>query len=159
MALVHVVQQRRAPGLGEQLGPEADQPPGGHEELEAHPARPVVHDLLHAPLAQGEELGHDAEEVLGDVDGHPVDRLVDHAVDLAGQHLRLADRQLEALPPHHLDEHRELELPPALHLPGVGPLGGQHPDRHVADQLGVETGLHLAGGEELRPPARPAARC
>ena len=71
------------------------------------------------------------------------------AVDLAGQHRRLADGELEALAPHHLDEHGELQLAPALHLPGVGPLGRQHADRHVADELGVEAALHEPGGEQL----------
>ena len=145
--LVDVVEHRRAAGLGHQLGAEADQAAGRHEELEAHPAGAVVDDLLHAPLAEGEELGDDAEELVGHVDGDPVDGLVDDAVDLAGEHLGLADGELEALPAHHLDEHGELQLAAALHLPGVGPLGGQHPDRHVADQLGVEPALHQAGGE------------
>ena len=42
------------------------------------------------------------------------------AVDLFGQHLRLADRELESLAPHQLDEDRELQLAAALHLPRVG---------------------------------------
>ena len=69
------------------------------------------------------------------------------AVDLAGDDLGLADGELEALAPHHLDEHRELELAAPLHLPRVGTLGGQHAQRHVADELGVEAALHQAGGE------------
>ena len=134
--LEHVVDEAGAAGLGEQLGAEPDQAPRRHEVLEAHPAGAVVDDLLHAALAQGEQLGDDAEVLLGDVDGDPVDRLVDHAVDLAGEHLGLAHGQLEALAAHHLDQHGELQLAAALHLPGVGPLGGQHPDADVADQLG-----------------------
>jgi hypothetical protein len=58
------------------------------------------------------------------------------AVDLAGDDLRLADGELEALAAHDLDEDRELQLAAALHLPGVGPLGGQHAERDVADELG-----------------------
>ena len=109
-----------------QLGAEADQAAGRHEVVEAHPAGAVVDDLLHAALAQGEQLGDDAHELLGHVDGEAVDRLVDDAVDLAGEHLRLADGELEALAAHHLDEHGELQLAAALDLPGVGALGGQH---------------------------------
>ena len=78
---------------------------------------------------------------------------------VAGDHLRLADGDLEALAAHDLDEDRELQLAAALHLPGVRALGRQHPDRHVADQLGVEPVHDLAGGELLAGLARPAARC
>ena len=45
------------------------------------------------------------------------------AVDLARDDLRLADRQLEALAAHQLDEHRERQLAATLDLPHVGALG------------------------------------
>ena len=48
---------------------------------------------------------------------------------VARDHLGLADRQLEALATHHLDEHRQLELAATLHLPAVGPVGGHDADR------------------------------
>ena len=64
-----------------------------------------------------------AEVLLGRVDGQPLHRLVDLAVDLAGDHLRLADGQLEALAAHLLDQDRQRQLAAALHLPGVGTLG------------------------------------
>ena len=85
--------------------------------------------------------------------------LVELAVDDPGDHLRLADGELEALPPHDLDEDRELQLAAALDLPGVRSLGRQHPDRDVADQLGVEPALHQPGGELLAALRPPAARC
>ncbi len=62
------------------------------------------------------------------------------------EHLRLADGQFEALPAHQLDEHRELELAAALHLPRVRPPGREHPQRDVADELGVEPQLDGARG-------------
>ncbi len=71
------------------------------------------------------------------------------AVDLADHDLRLADRELEALAAHGLDEHRELQLAPALDLPRVGALGREHPQRHVADQLLLQPVLDLARGELL----------
>ena len=71
------------------------------------------------------------------------------AVDDPGDDLRLADGQLEALAAHDLDEDRQLQLAAALDLPGVGALGGQHADRDVADQLGVEAALHQPRGELL----------
>jgi hypothetical protein len=77
------------------------------------------------------------------------------AVDQPGDDLRLADGQLEALPAHDLDEDRELQLAAALHLPGVGALGRQHPDRDVADQLGVEPVDDLRAVSFL--PLRPAS--
>ena len=84
VALEHVMQQGRAPRLGEQLGAEADEAASRHEVVEAHPARAVVDDLLHAALAQREELGEHAHELLGDVDREPVDRLVHRPVDQRG---------------------------------------------------------------------------
>ena len=63
------------------------------------------------------------------------------------QHLGLADGQLEALPAHQLDEYGQGELAAALNFPGVRPLRGQHPDRNVADELGVETALQQPGCE------------
>ena len=62
------------------------------------------------------------------------------------QHLRLADGELEALAAHDLDEHRELQLAPALHLPDLGPLGLEDPQRDVADELLLEPGLDHARG-------------
>ena len=62
-------------------------------------------------------------------------------------HFRLADRELEALASHRLDEHRELQLAAGLDLPGVGALGGVDADADVADQLGLEPVLDQAGGE------------
>ena len=88
-----------------------------------------------------------------------LDRLVHLAVDLARDDLGLADGELEALAPHRLDEHRELELAAALHLPRVGTLGREHAQRHVADELGVEPVLHQARGELVAVLARRAATC
>ena len=62
------------------------------------------------------------------------------------EHLRLADGQLEALAAHQLDEHRELQLAAALHLPGVRAAGREHAQRDVADELLVEPLLDEARG-------------
>ena len=122
----------------------ADQPARRHQELEPHPAGPVVDHVLDPALAQREHLGDDAEELLGHVDRQSLDRLVHDAVDLANDHLRLADRELEALAPHRLDEHGELELAAALHLPGVAAVRVEHAHGHVADELLLEPVAHLA---------------
>src|SRR5262249_14019781 len=112
--------------------------------LGAHPARPVVHHLLEAPLAQGDQLGDDAEVLLGHVDRDALDGLVHAAADRPRDDLWLADGQLETLAPHGLDEDRELELAAALYLPGVGPLRLLHAQRDVADQLLLQPRLELA---------------
>ena len=97
--------------------------PRGNEVLHACPARAVVDHLLHAALSQREQLRHDADVVLGNVDGDTLDRLVPLAVELARQHLGLPDGELEAFAAHQLDEHGELKLAAALHLPRVRPCG------------------------------------
>ena len=110
-------------------------PRAGDEVLHARPAGAVVDHLLQPPLAQREQLRDDADVLLGHVDRDALDRLVALAVDLLRQHLGLADGQLEALAAHQLDEHRELQLAAALHLPGVRARRRQHAQRHVADEL------------------------
>src|SRR3546814_895828 len=140
---------RAAARLGDELAAEPDQATRRDQGLHADPPRAVVDDLLHAALAQGEELGDDAEEVVRDVDREAVDRLVDLAVDLPGEHLGLANGELEALTAHHLHEHGQLQLAAALHLPGVRSFSRLDLDADVADQLLVEAALDQAGGELL----------
>src|SRR2546423_1683202 len=86
----------------------SEPPARGDEVFHASPAGSVVDHLLHATLAQREQLRHDADVVLGDVDRDALDGLMTLAVDLAGQHLRLSDSELEAFATHQLDEDREL---------------------------------------------------
>src|SRR5437879_1832989 len=83
-------------------------------ELAARRARAVVNHLLHAPRAEREQLRDDADVVLGHVDRDALHRFVALAVEVAGEHLRLADRELEAFTAHQLDEHGELQLAAAL---------------------------------------------
>ena len=102
------------------------------------------------PLRSAKQLRDDADVLLGHVDRQPLDRLVQRAVDLARHDLRLADGQLEALAAHELDEDRQLQLAAALDLPCVGPalpLGVQHAQGDVADELGVEAALEQPGGQ------------
>ena len=69
------------------------------------------------------------------------------AVDLAGQDFRLADGQLEAFAPHDLDQHRELQLTAALHLPHIRPRGRPDAQRNVADELLLEPADQCACGQ------------
>ena len=107
----------------------------------------MVDHLLQRPLTQRQQLRDDADVVLGHVDRDALDRLVLLAVDLSCQHLGLADGQLEALAAHDLDQHRELELPAALHLPDVGPRGRLDAQRDVADELLLEPADQRACGQ------------
>ena len=154
VAVEDVVEDAGAARLGQELGAEADQRPCRHEVLEPHPAGAVVDHLLQPALAQREQLREDADLVLGRVDREPLDRLVHLAVDDLCHHLRLADRQLESLAAHQLDEDRELELAAALHLPRVRPLGREDAERDVADELLIEPALEIAFSRSLRASLR-----
>ena len=144
-----MVEHAGATGLGKKLRSKTDQRTGGNDIVEPDPTGAVVRHVLHRGLASTEELGHGANVLLRYVDGEPFGRLVKRAVDLLSQHLGLADRELEALTPHRLDEDRKLKLATTLDFPGIGTLGRQHPDRHIADEFRVETALDEAGGELL----------
>ena len=120
-------------------------PTGRDDGVDADPVGDVV-DVLDAAPAFSDELGDDPEVGVGHVDGHAIKGLEDMAVlVLPGEYPRLADRQLETLSTHRLDEHRELQFAATLHLPGVRTLGHEHPDRDVADDLLIEPVLDEAG--------------
>ena len=122
-ALEDVMEDAGAARLGEEIGAEADQAPGGDDDVHPHPAGAMVDERLRLSLAQREELGDDAEVLLRYVDRDTLHRLVHLSLDDAGHDLRLADRELESLTSHLLDQHRELQLAAALHLPHLRPLG------------------------------------
>src|SRR3954452_7508079 len=69
-----------APGLGEEVGAEADEPAGGDHVLDPHPAGAVPAHVLEPALAGGEELGDRAEMLLGGVHRQPLQRLPQGAV-------------------------------------------------------------------------------
>jgi len=104
----------------------------------------VVDQRLGTALAQREELRDDPEILLRHVDRDPLDRLVELAVDTPRHDLGLADRQLEPLTPHLLDEDRELELAAALHLPDVWSCGREDAQGDVADELRAQPALDRA---------------
>ena len=107
-ALEDVVEHAGAAGLGKKLRPKTDQRTGGNDIVEPNPPGAMVRHVLHRGLPGTEELGHGADVLLRDIDGEPFGRLVERAVDLLSQHLGLADRELEALTPHRLDENSQL---------------------------------------------------
>ena len=133
---------------------EPDQTARRHQVVDANTAAAVVHRLGDAPTSQGEQLRDDAEVLLRDVHAQRLDGLVQATVDLARDHLGPPDGELEALAAERLDEDRELQLAASLHDPRVGAVGVPYPQRHVADQLGVEAVL-----EHARRELRPVAPC
>ena len=92
------------PRLGHQLGAEAHEAHAGTRCSRRTQPVPWLTICSIRPLRSASNWVT-AEVLLGNVDGHTVERLVDHAVDLAGQHLWLAHRELEALASHHLHQH------------------------------------------------------
>jgi hypothetical protein len=137
-AVEDVVQQAGAARLGEELVRKPIRPAGRDEVVHPDPARAVVDHLLHAALAQRDHLGDDADVVVGTSIVMRSTGSWSLAVDLAGDDLRLADRQLVALAAHELDEDRQLQLAAALDLPDLGALRVDDADRDVADELLVE---------------------
>ena len=88
----------------------------------------------------------------GGVDDHVVEGLVHVAVHRVGHHLGFADGQFESFPTHGFHQDGQGHLATSLHLPRIGPLGGQHPNGYVTDELLVEARLDHAGGELIASP-------
>ena len=95
-------------------------------------AAAVVDHVHHAAAARAELLGDDADEFLGAVHCQPLHGLEQLAVLFAGHYLGLADRELEALAAHHLDQDRELQFAaPATTQPTPPPTGLLDANRDV----------------------------
>ena len=109
----------------------------------------MVHQLLQPGFAQRQQLGDHADVLLRSVDREPLDGLVQLPVQLARHDLRLADGQLEALAPHQLDEHRELQLTAPLHFPGIRARRRQDAERDVPDQLLRKSLFHHARSQAV----------
>ena len=107
----------------------------------------MVGHVLHTALTVSKQLSDGAHVLFRNVDGGVFHRLVDHAVDGLGDHLRTANGQLIAFATHLLGEHGQCEFTTTLDLPSIRALGRQHLDGHVADELAVETILDHASGK------------
>mmetsp|Transcript_17421 Transcript_17421/g.52800 ORF Transcript_17421/g.52800 Transcript_17421/m.52800 type:complete len:329 (-) Transcript_17421:45-1031(-) len=66
------------------------------------------------PLAQHRDDG--ARVLLRELDVDQLKRLAPRPLDFLLNHLWAANHQLEALAPHRLDQHRQVEQPPPVHL-------------------------------------------
>jgi hypothetical protein len=147
-----VVHDRLAGRRGEQLGPKADEAARRDLDLEVGRLADRLH-LLHLAAPAADQLDHLARVGRAHVDDQHLDRLVLLAVDLLGDHARLADRELEPLAAHRLEEDAEVEHAAAADLPGVGALGALDLHRDVAAQLPLEPLAQVARRDELAFPA------
>lgn len=136
-----------ATGLGEEVGAPPNQAATGNHEVHADPAGGVVGHLHHAALARGHQLRDRADVLLGAVDGHRLEWLVQRAIDGLGHHLWLTHGQFETLSAHLLDQHRQRQLAATLYLPGVRGADVDDTNRHVAHQLGIQPASDHARGE------------
>ena len=121
----------------------------GIDEFHAHPAVAVIVHLLHLRLARAQLLDHHPDKRLGNVDGQPLHRLHQLAVNVLGHDFGLAHRQLETFAAHHLDQNRQLQLAAAHHLERVGALGVFHAQRNVGEQLFFQALSQIARGNVL----------
>src|SRR5262249_54015638 len=96
-AIEQVVQEPRAPRVGQELRAVADPAPGGAPVLEAAPAGSVVGHLDHLAPAPADLLGDDADVLLGAVDDQVLHGLEPLPVFRAGDDLGLPDLELVAL--------------------------------------------------------------
>lgn len=96
---------------------------------------------------RGHQLRDRADVLLGAVDGHRLEWLVQRAIDGLGHHLWLTHGQFETLSAHLLDQHRQRQLAATLYLPGVRGADVDDTNRHVAHQLGIQPASDHARGE------------
>ena len=109
----------------------------------------MVNHVEHAALTGAEQGGDVADELFWRVDRDVLHRLVELAVNLLGHDLRLTNGELESFAAHLLDQDSQLEFASTLDFPGVGTLGVEDLDRHVADEFLVETVPNHAGRQHL----------
>ena len=124
-------------------------PRGWDLVLQPHPVVLLVGDLDGVGPAPSQGLADGADVLLGDIDREVLDGLHLLAVDLLDDHLGAGDRELIALPPHGLDQHREVELATAADHELVGGVGLLDPQPKVDVELLEEAGAELARGAEL----------
>ncbi len=121
-------------GVGQEFAVIADQAARRGEKSDPDLAATGRPEVGHFRAPPAHLFDHDAGEVLIDVDLDFLDRLQ----ALAGpeivpvDHPRPADRELEALAPHGLDQDAELQLAAPGDFEGVLIVGLPHVDRDVA---------------------------
>src|SRR5204863_68992 len=118
VAVEVAVHDAGAARLADELGPEAEQAAGGHEELETHVVTGRQH-VLHLALAAAQVLHDYAHVLFRHVNNDVLDRLHKLVVDALKDDLRAGDLELEAFATHRLDQDAEVKLTPTGDLEDV----------------------------------------
>src|SRR5690606_27649618 len=149
IALEDVVEE---PGAGRDrqvLRAEADQPARRNAVLEAHAAA-AVRDHVHELAASLREPAHDrALMLLVEIARDELPRLVNLAVDAALDRRGTRHRELVALAPHRLDQHRQMQLAAARDAEPIRVVGLLDAQRDVVLGFLLEPGTNLAAREVL----------
>src|SRR5258706_2870677 len=123
-----MVHDTRTTGVGQKFRPVAEKSTRGDFVKKSYHSLPRVLHLQHRRAPGAQLLDHDAEELLGNVDGQLLIRLEPLAVrTLARNHSRSRNLKLVTLAPHRLHQNREMELAATRHGPRVAGFGGFHP--------------------------------
>src|ERR1700736_2221947 len=109
----------------------------------------MVDHLGHFAFAATKLFDNHTHKRFGAVDDEQLQRLMQRAVDGAGQDLGLSYRQLETLTAHHLNQNGELEFAAPHYLERVGATRFLYPDRYVCQQLLIEAVAKIARGDVL----------
>src|SRR4029434_4935260 len=96
--------------IGQELRPEADETARRNPKFETDTAASVVHHLCRNAAPCPRLRDDDSLKFLGYVDDEIFDGLHLHAVVSPGHVLRTRYLQFVPLPPHHLDENRQLQF-------------------------------------------------
>src|SRR6185503_10662474 len=139
----HRVQQSCALRLRQKLVAKSDQPARWRFELQTHAAGAVIDHLRHLPFATAESFSDDADELVWTVDDHGLDRFERLAVDSSRDCLGLRDLELITFATHHFDQYRQLQFTAPGYFELIGRVSFFNADRHVAENLFVESFLDL----------------
>ena len=105
VAIKQRVHDNRAARVGQQRAAQTDQAAAGHAEFDAHASIAMIVHIGDFAFAR-------ADKFFGNIDGEVFDRFHQFASFsvVLGDNLRLADHQLVAFAPHHLNQNRELQF-------------------------------------------------
>ena len=143
-----VIQQPGAAGVGEELRSIANETTCRRQIFEAHPPIARGRHLLHATTAPAQLLDDRAGIGLIQIDHDLLVRLQSFAVvSSLEDDLRLGHHHLVAFAAHGFDQHRQVQLPTAQHLEGVGRFGVVHPQRDVRFHFLEQAIMQIARGD------------
>ena len=136
-------------GHGQKLSAQADQPPGGNEIIQTHPAPAIGHHVLKIAPALPEHFHDRTLMLLFYVDHQGFDRFFPTVFALPQDHLGARDPKLIALPAHGLEKDGKVEFAPARYTELIRMRGIFDSKRHVIEQLLVEAGANLPARQEF----------